>query len=318
MIKKGWTINLLAGILLMLGACANQSDEENDQQEIEAEAKSSSQSEVTIDHLKGEITFDQIPEDIVVLDVQYLDHLLALGKQPIGTVYAGTDQGLPEYLGELPGDPTLLGTYEEPNVEQILSLEPDLIIATDAHEDMYDQLNSIAPTLVFDRMEDWKDVQLNIGKLLDEQEQSQKIVDDYNEKVSGLKEELADKMEGETVALIRPRDDMIRLHTTDHRTAEILYNDLGLTPPELAEGQADTSSMISIEILPEMDADHFFLLQDATNAELTADFMDTSVWKGLKAVTEDQVYEKDTALWVGYYSPIALNIVVDEIAEELN
>ncbi|MCM2676295.1 hypothetical protein [Alkalicoccobacillus plakortidis] len=67
----------------MLGACGNTTDEEN-----EAEAQSSSEGEVTIEHLKGEITFDQIPENIVVLDVQYLDHLLALGTQPIGTVYA--------------------------------------------------------------------------------------------------------------------------------------------------------------------------------------------------------------------------------------
>ena len=310
--KRGWTINLLAGLALLLGACGNTTDEEN-----EAEAQSSSEGEVTIEHLKGEITFDQIPENIVVLDVQYLDQLLALGTQPIGTVYAGTDQALPDYLGDLPGDPTLLGTYEEPNIEQILSLEPDLIIATDAQEGIHDQLESIADTIVLDRMEDWKTVQLKMGELLGQQEQAQKIVDDYNEKVSGLKEELAETVAGETVALIRPRDDMIRLHTVDHRTAAILYDDLGLTPPELAEDHTDTSSMISIEILPEMDADHFFLLQDDTNAELTAEFMDTSVWKGLKAVTEDHVYEKDTALWVGYYSPIALDLVVDQIAEEL-
>ena len=315
MTKKGWTIPAMIAATVMLGACGNST---NDEQEQEVEAPSASASDVTIEHLKGEMTFDEVPNDIVVLDVQYLDHLLALGKQPIGTVYAGTDQALPEYLGDQPGDPTLLGTYEEPNIEQILSIEPDLIIATDAHEGIYDQLDQIAPTLVFDRMEDWKDVQQNIGKLLGEEEEAQSIIDNYNEKVSALKEELVEKMDGETVALIRPRDDMIRLHTTDHRTAEILYDDLGLTPPELAKDQSDTSSMISIEILPEMDADHFFLLQDATNAELTAEFKDTSVWKGLKAVTEGHVYEKDTALWAGYYSPIALDIVVDEIAEELN
>lgn len=50
--------------------------------------------------------------------------------------------------------------------------------------------------------------------------------------------------------------------------------------------------MISIEILPEVNADHFFLLQDATNTELTKEFMDTAVWQGLKPVKEDQVYEK--------------------------
>lgn len=308
-------ITLFASIVLFLTACG----ESTTDQEINEESGESvnEQQTTTIEHLNGEMTFEEVPEDIVVLDVQFLDHLLALDKQPVGTVYASTDQALPEYLEDLPGDPTLLGTYEEPNVEQILSLTPDLIIATDAHEGIQDQLESIAPTLIFDRMEDWKTIQLKMGDILGKRDQAEGIIADYNEKVGALKEELSETMSDETVALIRPRDDMIRLHTTDHRTSEILYDDLGLKAPELAEGHTETSSMISIEILPEVDADHFFLLQDATNTELTKEFMETAVWQGLKPVKEDQVYEKDTALWVGYYSPLALNIVVDQVAEEL-
>ncbi|MOA62846.1 Iron(3+)-hydroxamate-binding protein YxeB precursor [compost metagenome] len=75
--------------------------------------------------------------------------------------------------------------------------------------------------------------------------------------------------------------------------------------------------MISIEVLPELAADHMFLLQDETNLELTTKFQDTSIWKNLKAVKDKHVYAENTAQWIGYYGPIAINLIVDQIADAL-
>lgn len=313
--KKRWMINIIVAVSFLLGACSNDSNEDSNNS-MEEDSNSEAE-EVTIEHLKGETTFESVPENIVVLDVQYLDHMLALGERPVGTVFAETDNGLPDYLGDQPGDVTLLGTYLEPNIEETLSVEPDLIIATDSHEGIYDQLTSIAPTVMFDRMEDWQTILREFGMILDHSDEAEQLIDDYNEKVEELRTVFAENMQDETVAMIRPRDDMIRLHTTAHRTSEILYNDLGLTPPEMAEDSSDTSTMISLEVIPDLEADHLFLLQDDTNAELTAQFQDSSIWQGLSAVQSDQVYEKNTALWIGYYAPIAIDLVIDQIAEEL-
>ncbi|MNC23159.1 Iron(3+)-hydroxamate-binding protein YxeB precursor [compost metagenome] len=76
--------------------------------------------------------------------------------------------------------------------------------------------------------------------------------------------------------------------------------------------------MISIEVLPELGADHIFLLQDDTNKALTAEFQSTSIWKNLSAVKDNRVYEENTAQWIGYYGPIAINLIVDQIADALN
>lgn len=308
--KKTQVYLSLVIITLVLGACSNTfNQDEVPSDQIDGE---------TIEHLKGEFVIEDVPEKMVVLDVQYLDHMLALGERPVGTVYAETDNGLPEYLGDKPGDVTLLGTYLEPNLEEIIALEPDLIIATDTHEEIYDQLETIAPVIMFDRMEDWQSVLLSFGTILDQLDEAEQLITDYNEKVDQLKHSLADKIGEETVALIRPRDDMIRLHTTAHRTAQILYDDLDLAHPEMAELSSDTSTMISLEVMPELGADHLFLLQDDTNAELTASFQESSIWQGLNAVQSEQVYSKNTALWIGYYAPIAIDIVIDQIAEEFN
>ncbi|KQL58702.1 MULTISPECIES: ABC transporter substrate-binding protein [Bacillaceae] len=301
-----WKKTSLVCMTLLLSACSTSTEENIEHSDNEV-----------IEHIKGEFVVEDKPERVVVLDVQFLDQMMALDEIPVGTVYAETDNGLPEYLGEAPSDATLLGTYLEPNLEAIISTDPDLIIATDTHEDIYDQLERIAPTIMFDRMEDWQTVLLSFGTILDQTEKAETVIADYTTKVDELKADLEESVGDEIVGLIRPRDDMIRLHTTSHRTAQILYDDLGLTPPEMATLSSDSSTMISLEVMPDLEADHLFLLQDDTNLDLTASFQASSVWQGLDAVKNDHVYEKNTGLWIGYYGPIAINLVVDQIAEEL-
>ncbi len=301
-----WKKTSLVCMTLLLSACSTSTEENIEQSDNEV-----------IEHVKGEFVVEDKPERVVVLDVQFLDQMMALDEIPVGTVYAETDNGLPEYLGEAPSDATLLGTYLEPNLEAIISTDPDLIIATDTHEDIYDQLERIAPTIMFDRMEDWQTVLLSFGTILNQTEKAETVIADYTTKVDELKADLEESVGDEVVSLIRPRDDMIRLHTTSHRTAQILYDDLGLTPPEMATVSSDTSTMISLEVMPDLEADHLFLLQDDTNLDLTASFQASSVWQGLDAVKNDHIYEKNTGLWIGYYGPIAINLVVDQIAEEL-
>jgi len=315
--------SLVVAMVMLLGACSNSSNQGSNSTVDKEQATNDGvdpvqESPVTIQHLKGEMTFEKVPKKIVVLDVQYADQMLALGKQPVGSVVAETDNALPEYLGDKMDNVSLLGTNAEPNLEGILALEPDLIIATEFHDAIYEDLVKIAPTLTLERNEDWQTVMLKFGEILNQTEEAQQLVDDYKQKVSDLKTALADKMKDQTVALIRPRDKMIRLQTTSHRTSQILYDDLGLTPPQMAVNSTDPSTMISIEVLPELGADHIFLLQDDTNMELTAEFQNTSIWKNMSVVTADHVYVENTAQWIGYYGPIAINLVVDQIADALN
>ncbi|WP_054028830.1 ABC transporter substrate-binding protein [Bacillus sp. FJAT-28004] len=328
-IKLAWTFSLLVSLVMILGACSDSSNQgsnnagggtTNPPQATNDESANKPVliTPVTIKHLKGEMTLEKVPEKIVVLDVQYADQMLALGFQPAGSVVAETDNGLPPYLGDKMGNIPLLGTYVEPNLEGIIAIEPDLIIATEFHDDIYEDLLKIAPTITLERNEDWQTVLLKFGKILNKPQEAQALVDGYKQKISELKTALTDKMKGQTVALIRPRDEMIRLQTTSHRTSQILYDDLGLTPPKMAVNSKDSSMMISLEVLPELAADHMFLLQDDTNLELTTEFQNTAIWKSLNAVKESKIYAENTAQWIGYYGPIAINLVVDQIADALN
>ncbi|RNB83899.1 helix-turn-helix domain-containing protein [Brevibacillus nitrificans] len=273
----------------------------------------------TISHRKGELDLAHTPEKIVVLDYQYIDQLYSLGHLPIGSVFGTSDTSilLPENLARQLGEIKRLGTKDEPDLAAIAEISPELIICTQIHEHVYDELAAIAPTVMLDRNEDWRVSLPVLGKMLGKEKEAQKVIDDYNQKIVSLKDALAAKMNGKTVSLIRPRDNMIRLHTTAHRTAKILYRDLGMAAPSMAIDSKRTSSFIGLDAMTELNADHLFVLKDDSNEELTREYQKSAIWKGLRVVKANQVSTFNTTMWIGYYGPIAINRVVDQIAEAL-
>lgn len=273
---------------------------------------------VTIEHVKGKQTLEQKPERIVVLDVQFLDQLVTLNEQPVGSVKAaGSAENFPKYLVDKLTDVTVLGTYQEPNLEAIVSMNPDFIICTEVHEAIYEKLSKIAPTVMFLRNDDWRDTLATFGKIVGKERDAEQVLQAYKEKTAKLAGDLAAKLGGQNVALIRPRDDMVRVHTPGHRTGAILYDDLGLhAPPQVVKAE-DTAYPISLEALADIGADHYFLLTDDMFKGLVQEFQRTTTWQSLEPVKNHRVYTVDTTMWIGYYGPMAINLVVDQVADAL-
>lgn len=273
---------------------------------------------VTLTHMKGEYTLEKKPEVIAVLDTKFVDQLIALDEQPAGSVTAaGSDTDFPEYLSDRLGDVKVLGTRDEPNLEALLALSPDLILMTDFQEKVYDSVSKIAPTLVLDFYEDWRATLETVGKITGKQAEAQAVTQAYEEKTAKLKQQLADKLGDDTVALIRPRTEGIRVHTSQHRTGSILYTDLGLKVPESVAAVDDTAYEISLEAVPDIGADHYFLLSDAMFADAVKELESTKIWTSLEPVKNNRVYPVDTTLWIAYYGPIANSLIIDQAAAAL-
>ncbi|MEN2767026.1 siderophore ABC transporter substrate-binding protein [Ornithinibacillus xuwenensis] len=95
-----------------------------------------------------DVTFDSMPENIVVFDYGFLDTLDALGVE--GIVGVAKDSTLPEHLEKYSGDEyTSIGTLKEPLLEDIAALEPDVIFISGRQSAFYDQLKEITPNVVF-------------------------------------------------------------------------------------------------------------------------------------------------------------------------
>ncbi|KQO08459.1 AraC family transcriptional regulator [Paenibacillus sp. Leaf72] len=330
-IKAGWTVSLLLSLTLLLAACSGTAGTNTSagggaaapSNSITAspnvtDTGSKESAPRTITHMKGELKLEQTPQRIAVLDTQFMDQLIAIGEQPSGSVVTESEKlQIPEYMAGKLVDVVTLGTKDEPNVEAIIALEPDIIIGTEFQDKIYDQLIKIAPTLIFERNEDWQTTLKTFGLIMDKEQEAQQVLDQYNSKISGLKAELSEKYKGQTFAVLRPRDNIVRLHTTAHRTAALLYDQLGLTPPAMAVDAENSSASLSLEKLPELEADHLFLMEDSSNLELTKEFESSAIWKNLKAVQNGHVYKEDTNLWIAYYGPVAINLVLDQIQAAL-
>jgi iron complex transport system substrate-binding protein len=105
----------------------------------------------TIHHAMGDTTIEQQPVRVIVLDTGELDAMLQLGVRPVGAAEYN-DTGLPAYLLEQAQGIEVVGTTAEPDLEQIVALQPDLILSSKLrHEAIYDLLAAIAPTMLVDR-----------------------------------------------------------------------------------------------------------------------------------------------------------------------
>lgn len=232
--------------------------------------------------MKGELTLNEKPQRIAVVDVKFLDQMLAVGEKPAGSVIAGGNTDFPEYLGDQPSGVQVLGTRDEPNLEAIVALDPDLIIMTDFQEKQYESVSKIAPTLVLDFYEDWRDTLATVAQVTDKQDEAEKVRTAYEDKIAGLKTKLSEKLGDETVAIIRPRKEGIRVHGIEHRIGGIMYNDLGLKMPALVqEINEDGSVEISMEKVPEIGADRYFVLSDELFAAEAEAMLTNPVWKSL-------------------------------------
>jgi iron complex transport system substrate-binding protein len=109
----------------------------------------------TIDHLYGTTTIDVKPVRVVTLGWSSADAAIALGVIPVGIPadnWAGDSDGFLPWTRAAIGDaplPTSLQTDSEIPFEDIIGLNPDLILApySGITEDDYATLSKIAPTI---------------------------------------------------------------------------------------------------------------------------------------------------------------------------
>jgi iron complex transport system substrate-binding protein len=267
--------------------------------------------------MRGEYTVTKLPQRIAVLDVQYADHLIALGLSPAGSVGVGSATfHFPQYIRAGLQATELLGTYEYPDLLGVERLLPDLIICTEVHDQHVERLSRIAPVLMFKRNESWQTILSLFGELTGKRAEAKRILADYHRRTALLSEELATVLAGKSVALIRPLDSLVRVHSAAHRTGAVLYRDLGLPVPLFVSDTADTAYHISVARLTAVQASHYFLLSN----ELMQDGISATeqrVWGMLDTGERQQIHSVDAATWIGCYGPTGINGIVDQIAQAL-
>lgn len=137
---------------------------------------------VTVEHAYGETTIPSEPKRVVTVGVTEQDAVWSLGVKPVGVTewYGDHPYAAWPWARDALGDsePTVLTTADGLQFEKIASLNPDLIIGTNAGmtDRDYTKLSDIAPTLAHSGdysvyFEPWDVQALQIGKALGKQEE---------------------------------------------------------------------------------------------------------------------------------------------------
>lgn len=158
--RRGLAVVATAGALaLTLTACGSSDDADDTAAGAGGETAASDAFPVTIASTLGDATIETKPERVVALGWGAADIAVSLGTVPVGIeidTWAGDEDGITPWLRdaiEATGAdlPETIDMYPELDVEKIIGLEPDLILATQSgiEQATFDQLSDFAPVVAY-------------------------------------------------------------------------------------------------------------------------------------------------------------------------
>lgn len=290
---KNLYIAVLLFAVLILGACGT------DESAAESNTAQKDTETFTYESENGPVEVPKDPQRVISLTNG--PNTLALDANIVG-IDEWTNAN-PLFQEQLEG----VEVVSEDNLEKIIELEPDLIIAGSQMKNI-DKLSEIAPTVVYTWGKlDYLTQQVEIGKLLNKETEAQQWVDDFKERAATAGEAIRTKIgEDATVSVIESGNKEFYVFGDNYaRGTEILYQAMGLNMPEKVKELALEAGVytFSTEVLPEFAGDYVVL---SKNPDADNSFMETDVWKNIPAVKNDQVIEINT-LESTYSDPITLD-----------
>lgn len=302
-LKTGW-ISLLVAVILLTGcgAVSNTPDSaEVEQQSAETSSSNATQEDTRVlaDQF-GEVSIPVHPKRVSALFWE--DYLVALGVTPI-VQYYNPMFGKQDYLELDVPQFDITG-----NIEGLLAEEPDLIITAGNDQEQYEMYSKVAPTysLPNEALSDSRTALTVIADLLGEQDKGVQVLQEYDNRIAEVKSELKAAIgEGKVVVLrMNVVDKSINIFGYDNLfIGQILYKDLELKAPTFVEAMTEPNIMLSLELIPEIDADHIILLpsngswEDAENAKALEEMLANPLWKNVPAVQQGHVYPVERSYW---------------------
>ncbi|WP_245881413.1 ABC transporter substrate-binding protein [Thalassospira marina] len=274
----------------------------------------------TITHDMGTTDIKGTPKRIITLFQGATDTAIALGVKPVGVVESWVSKPAYPYLRNALEGTEYVGLETQPNLEKLVALKPDLIIASKfRHETLYPQLSAIAPVVFLDEIFDFKHTLTLMGAALNRTEKANQLLNQWNARVAHFKKEMSQRDNIKwpmTVSLLNFRADHLRL--LSHRSfSGLIMNELGFEQSSMA----DTNNWIykkltSKEALPIINADTFFVFLRAENPAVRENYdawRSHPLWKALKASRNQQIYEVDEITWSLSGGIMGANMILDDL-----
>ena len=301
-----------AGILLVLApyGCGGLASEQREALE-ECEVR-------PVEHPLGAACVPEDPQRVVVMDGEVtFDPVVALGIDPIGAPVPNYTGGIPDHLLEqVEGAVARVGTINEPSLERIADLEPDLIIGVSkVLENGYDRLSKIAPTVAtgYEDPSDWKGTLREVAGILGREEEAGRELQGYDQRVESLREDLGSRADNTTVSVVRATVLGFRYLTLNGSLPGSVIKDVGLsTPPDQDAETEEPYVELSREEIPVIEADYVFITVDEGQQTALRDLRSNPLWNDLGGAQ----IEVPSPSWV-FGNVLTANVILDDLEKHL-
>lgn len=275
-------------------------------------------SAISIKTANDTVTLTKPAARIVVLEFSLLDDLLQLGVKPIGLASSRVDEGTnPPFLMPEINDITDVGTRQQPNLEKIMSLKPDLIVAdTTMQSEIYPLLKQIAPTIMLNGLLGSPEVQIENLKALSAATGTQ-------DKVAALSKRMLDKYAAaKKIGTQHPATVIIgyannagqfQALTANALTSQILAD--FAHPNLMTISREEQSSPIPLETILAKNPDSIVILLTNGNRLPYEALIKKPLWKQLRAVKNKQVYFMDRDIWAKNHGVLATELLLQQAEE---
>lgn len=316
---------LLIALALMLAGCVAPP-----WQEAPGDGSNPVDQGVTIEHAQGNTTLQAPADRVVVLEWTYAEDLLALGIQPVGVA---DTEGYDRWVKAEPGlgpNVTDVGTRQEPSLEKIAELDPDLIIGVGfRHEPIYDKLSRIAPTLLFDpypgpdgpdQYTEMTQTFTTIAKAVGAPTQAQEALATMDDRFQQARDQLAEaNATGQPIllaqAFTQEGSPTLRIFTDNAMAVQILQR-IGLENAWTGGFETYGFSTVGLEALERVDDATFLYVAQPDDDPVTTTWSDDPVWQNLTFVQEDRVHALGGDVWL-FGGPLSATYLVDAALETL-
>lgn len=314
-------ISIMMIILLFVVGCGQQ-------KETKKETKTEGKTEaITIKHAMGETKLDKPAKKVVVLEWVYAEDVLALGVQPVGMADIKNYNKWVNTPSKPGKDVVDVGTRQEPNLQEISRLKPDLIItASFRSKAIKDQLEQIAPTVMFDpstnnndHFAEMTDTFKQIAKALGKEEKGKKVLADLDKTFADAKAKiekanLKDKKVVMTQSFTAKNVPTFRLLTENSTTMQIVKK-IGLENAyEPKQVVPDGFKQTTVEALQGVqDANFLYIVADDDNI-FDNQLKGNPAWENLKFKKENKMYKLKGDTWI-FGGPESAKSLATQVAD---
>ncbi|MDN7931522.1 iron-siderophore ABC transporter substrate-binding protein [Burkholderia metallica] len=271
------------------------------------------------------------PQRVVALDFMFAESVIALDLVPVGMADTAFYPGWLGYRSDLLANVIDIGSRQEPGLEAIAAVKPDLIIGVGfRHAPIFEALDRIAPTILFQfspnvsdggvpvTQLDWmRRIFRTIGAVTGRDARAQAVEAQIDAGIARNAARLAAAgRHGERIALLQDLGLPDRYWAyTGNSTSAGLARALGLDPWPRKPTREGTLYVTSADLLRQRELAVLFVTASGLDVPLSAK-LDSPVWRFVPAMKEHRIALVERNIW-GFGGPMSALKLADVMTDTM-